>query len=177
LIIVLYPDEPPFGDEPVVHLKYMPSYTLVKLLRTRATTLEGLDTSVIPIEPATTSYRIKIHQRDGKLAQKNVRRCQRPMTAAYAFTNYRSHGQTIPYVIVDIGSPPTGTLSLFILYVALSRSSGRDSIRLLWDFKDEPLGASHDPELTAEDERLENLDKIIQEWYLRLFPGQALGQE
>ena len=45
------------------------------------------------------------------------------MTAAYAFTDYRSQGQTIPYVIVDIGSPPTGTLSLFNLYVALSRSS------------------------------------------------------
>ena len=41
------------------------------------------------------------------------------MTAAYTFTDYWSQGQMIPYVIVDIGSPPTGTLSLFNLYVAL----------------------------------------------------------
>jgi ATP-dependent exoDNAse (exonuclease V) alpha subunit len=101
------------------------------------------------------------------------------MTAAYAFTDYRSQGQTIPYVIVDIGSPPTGTLSLFNLYVALSRSSGRDSIRLLRDFKDELFRASHDPALTAEDERLETLDKITQEWYQRLIPDHDLqvGQE
>ena len=26
--IVLHPDEPPIGDEPVVHLKYMPTYRL-----------------------------------------------------------------------------------------------------------------------------------------------------
>ena len=175
--IVLHPDEPPVRDEPVVHLKYMPTYTLVKLSRTRVTTLEGLDTSVIPIEPTMTTYRIKIQQRDGKLVQKNVRRCQYPMTAAYAFTDYRSQGQTIPYVIADIGSPPTGTLSLFNLYVALSRSSGRDSIRLLRDFKDELFRGSHDPALTAEDERLENLDKMTQEWYQRLFPGQAIGEE
>ncbi|KAJ7643178.1 hypothetical protein B0H17DRAFT_959878 [Mycena rosella] len=58
------------------------------------------------------------------------------MTAAYAFTDYRAQGQTIPYVLVDIGTPPSGTLSLFNLYVALPRSSGRESIRLLRDFDD-----------------------------------------
>jgi hypothetical protein len=59
--IVLHPDEPAIEDEPVVHLKYMPAYILirVKLSRTRANTLKGLDASIIPIEPATTSYRIK----------------------------------------------------------------------------------------------------------------------
>jgi ATP-dependent exoDNAse (exonuclease V) alpha subunit len=35
------------------------------------------------------------------------------MTAAYAFTDYRSQGQTLPYVIVDIGSPPTAPLAKF----------------------------------------------------------------
>ncbi|KAF8192836.1 hypothetical protein K438DRAFT_1589785, partial [Mycena galopus ATCC 62051] len=45
---------------------------------------------------------------------------------AYAFTDYRSQGQTIQYVLVDIASPPSGKLSLFKLYVALSQSSGQD---------------------------------------------------
>ncbi|KAI0720528.1 hypothetical protein C8T65DRAFT_562128, partial [Cerioporus squamosus] len=45
------------------------------------------------------------------------------MTAAYAFTDYRAQGQTIPYVIIDIATPPPpGNLSLFSLYVALSRN-------------------------------------------------------
>ena len=168
--IILHPYEPPIGNAPVVHLKYMPTYILVKLSRTRAAALQGLEANVVPIEPATTSYRIKIQQRDGKIAQKTIHRCQYPMTAAYAFTDYRSQGQTLPYVIVDIGSPPTGTLSLFNLYVALSRSSGRNTIRLLRDFKDDLFRASHDPALTAEDERLENLNKSTKEWYQRLFP-------
>ena len=34
------------------------------------------------------------------------------MTAAYAFIDYRSEGQTLPYVIVDIGSPPTFNVRL-----------------------------------------------------------------
>ncbi|KAJ7339305.1 hypothetical protein DFH08DRAFT_915798 [Mycena albidolilacea] len=43
--VVLDPDEPPFGDtgETIVDLEKMPAYTLVKLARTRATRLEGLD--------------------------------------------------------------------------------------------------------------------------------------
>ncbi|KIM52990.1 hypothetical protein SCLCIDRAFT_1223254, partial [Scleroderma citrinum Foug A] len=41
---------------------------------------------------------------------------QFPVTPAYAFMDYRSQGQTIPHVIVDIASPPTGGLSLFNLY-------------------------------------------------------------
>ncbi|KAF8546656.1 hypothetical protein OG21DRAFT_1364943, partial [Imleria badia] len=50
------------------------------------------------------------------------------MTAAYAFTDYpgRSQGQTIPAVLVDIATLPSGGLSLFNLYVALSRSSGQN---------------------------------------------------
>ena len=66
--------------------------------------------------------------------------------------------QTIPYVLVDIAQPPTGTLSLFNLYVALSRSSGRDSIQLLRDFDEGHFQRSHDTYLMDEDDRLEKLD-------------------
>ena len=41
------------------------------------------------------------------------------MTAGYTFTDYKSQGQTIEYVIIDIGRPPTGSLSPFSVYVAL----------------------------------------------------------
>ncbi|KAJ7859931.1 hypothetical protein B0H14DRAFT_2350877, partial [Mycena olivaceomarginata] len=40
---------------------------------------------------------------------------------------HRSQGQTLPYVFVNIATPPSGGLSLFNLYVALSRSSGRET--------------------------------------------------
>ncbi|KAF8589185.1 hypothetical protein K439DRAFT_1292644, partial [Ramaria rubella] len=49
----------------------------------------------------------------------------------YRFTDYCSQGQTIPNIIVDIPTPPTGgRLTLFNLYVSLSQSSGQDTIRL-----------------------------------------------
>ena len=90
------------------------------------------------------------------------------MTAAYAFTDYRSQGQTLPYVIIDIAKPPTGALDLFNLYVALSHSSGRESIRLLRDFDDELFKKSHDPALLAEDDRLDKMDRITKAWWCRM---------
>ncbi|KAH7925604.1 hypothetical protein BV22DRAFT_1010859 [Leucogyrophana mollusca] len=87
------------------------------------------------------------------------------MTAAFAFTDYRSQGQTIPTVLVDIATPPTGGLNLFNLYVALSRSSGRSTIRLLRDFDDKLFQAAHSPELLAEDDRLEELNTKTKSWW------------
>lgn len=163
--IILDPDEPTIGEGPVVHLQKLPAYILVKLTRTRAGRLEGLDEHVIPIEPAHTTYHVKFSLPDGKITQRTIRRRQFPMTAAYAFTDYRSQGQTIPFVLVDIGTPPTGTLSLFNLYVALSRSSGRESIRLLRDFDDALFLKGHDPVLLAEDDRLESLNESTKMWW------------
>ena len=62
--IILHPDEPPPGDEPIVYLKYVPSYILVKLNRTQASQLDGLDESVIPVEIAT---KIKVETEAGRV--------------------------------------------------------------------------------------------------------------
>lgn len=80
------------------------------------------------------------------------------MTAAYAFMDYRAQGQTIPFVIVDIATPPSGGLSLFNLYIALSQSRGRSSIRLLRDFDDKVFQLGYCPELLAENDGLDQLD-------------------
>ena len=166
--IILHPDEPPLGDDPIVTLQHLPSYILVKLKRTRVERLEGLDEGVIPVEVATRSFQIKVRTSNSKYTTRSVRRRQFPMTAAYGFTDYHSQGQTLPYVIIDIASPPTGGLDLFNLYVALSRSSGRSSIRLLRDFEDKLFLKSHDVALLAEDDRLEKLDKVTKEWWLKM---------
>lgn len=126
--IILHPDETYSEEEKEVVLKNIPLYLLVKLDRTRATLLKGLDEAVIPVEVAAKSMQIRVVDNDGNQPRRTVKRRQFPVTAAYAFTDYRSQGQTIPYVIVDIATPPTGGLSLFNLYVALSRSSGKSSI-------------------------------------------------
>ncbi|KAF9243726.1 hypothetical protein BU15DRAFT_42741, partial [Melanogaster broomeanus] len=64
------------------------------------------------------------------------------ITAAYACTDYRAQGQTLPAVVIDIGTPPTGELSLFNLYVV-------------------PQVA----ELTAEDERLDAMGRQTKGWW------------
>ena len=90
---------------------------------------------------------------------------QFPLTAVYTFTDYCSQGQTLSHVIVDIASPPTSTLSLFNLYVVLSRSAGRHSIRLLREFDNNVFRKKHDQQLLDEDARLANLDTETRCWY------------
>jgi hypothetical protein len=95
------------------------------------------------------------------------------MTAAYAFMDYWSQGQTIPYVLVDIVQPPTGSLSLFNLYIALSRSLGQDTIQLLQDFDERTFQKSHKTQLLDEDDRLEKLDRNTREWWSRMREPQG----
>ena len=162
---ILDPDEPLIGNDPIVTLKHLPAYILVKMARTRATQLEGLDEGVIPVQVATCNFQIKVQQVGGKYVKRSVCRCQFLMTLAYAFTDYRSQGQTIPFVMVDIATPPTGGLSLFNLYMALSRSSGRSTIRLLQDFDNTTFMQSHSASLLQEDDRLDKLDALTKSWW------------
>ncbi|KAF8483185.1 hypothetical protein JB92DRAFT_3266252, partial [Gautieria morchelliformis] len=87
------------------------------------------------------------------------------LTAAYAFTDYHSQVQTLPCVIVDIAMPPTGGLTPFNAYVALSRSSGSSTIRLLRDFDDKLFTQHPSKFLRLEDERLEKLDLETTAWW------------
>ncbi|HEV7737986.1 MAG TPA: hypothetical protein VGO47_11520 [Chlamydiales bacterium] len=167
--IVLHPDEP-INDhsKPIVHLQYLPLYILVKLDRTRASKLAGLEEGVIPIEPVSSTMKIIMRTAAGKVVHRTVKRRQFPMCAAYGFTDYRAQGQTVPYILIDIKTPPTGGLSLYNLYVSLSRSSGRDTIRLLRDFDDNIFMQAHDPELLLEDAHLEQLSKDTVHWWERI---------
>ena len=166
--IILDPDEPELGEDPTVTLKYLPACILVRLLRTRAGQLPGLESGVIPIQRVSSAMQIKV----GKDKTRTVTRTQYPITGAYSFTDYRSQGQTIAHAIIDIAPPPTGKLSLFNLYVALSRSSGRDTLRLLRDFDDNMFLQCHEVELMEEDERLERLNLVTKKWWEKMEPTQ-----
>jgi hypothetical protein len=76
--------------------------------------LEGLPDGVIPIFPSEIKFNIP-HQ--GQMIRHLL-----AITAGYAFTDYKSQGQTIECVIVDLGKPPWGALTAFNTYVALSQS-------------------------------------------------------
>lgn len=152
------------GTAKEVELKNLPVYLLIKFDRTWAHQLEGLPQGILPLEPISKSFQITMSNGE----KKTVKRTQIPLTAAYAFTDYRSQGQILCHVIVDIGKPPGAHgLTPFHIYVALSRSSGRDTIRLLRDSFDESLFVNGGCAiLRAEDDRLEVLDA-------RSFPAVA----
>jgi ATP-dependent exoDNAse (exonuclease V) alpha subunit len=145
---------------PIVELAYPPAYILVKMNRTKAVQLAGLEKNVLPLVPLERTFTIT----HGK-GQKSIKRRQLPITPAYSFTGYRSQGQTIANSIIDIGTPPIGGLTPFNVYVALSRGRGRGNIRLLRDF-DENLLMTHPCEyLRLEDKRLARLDDVTEKWW------------
>ena len=126
--IVLHLDEPTISaSEPIIHLKYLLAYLLIKLKCTCASHLQGLEDAVIPVEVMTTRMKISVRSYRGKVIDHTVRCRQYLITAAYSFTDYHSQGQTIPYVIVDIAKPPSGNLTLFNLYVALAPGGTQSS--------------------------------------------------
>ena len=99
--IILHPDEPPLPDAPVVKLTRLPAYLLVKLKRTRATQLEGLEECVIPVEPIAMKFQIKVKIKGKKFITRTVTRKQFPITGAY----HRRSGTRSHWVL---GQHPTG---------------------------------------------------------------------
>ncbi|KAJ7087486.1 hypothetical protein C8R44DRAFT_576095, partial [Mycena epipterygia] len=47
IVNIIFPDEPPIEDGPIVRLQKLPAYTLVKLDHTQATQLTGFDKHII----------------------------------------------------------------------------------------------------------------------------------
>lgn len=155
--IVMDEGEPPLDlRKAEITLRRLPAYILVKMHQTKAPRLEGLEERVLPLEPMERKFSVDLPAGKGK---RSVHRRQLPITAAYAFTDYRGQGQTLETVVVDIGPVPTGKLTPFNAYVALSRAAGADRIRLLRDFDDSLFTTVPSPMLELEDRRLKGLDE------------------
>ena len=154
--LVLDPREehtPPDKDGRI-HLQYPPPVIYFKPDMETNTAFEGIASGIIPISPSAVPFSVEVE--GGKV---KVERRQLAIVPGYAFTDYKAQGQTMEYVIVDISKPPTGALSPFSVYVALSRSRGRKTIRILREF--DPALFMHHPsdDLRIDMARLEHLDE------------------
>ena len=158
--IILHPNEDAVTNaENKVYLKYPPVAILFSPFSSSDVQLPGLPKGIIPIFPSRNTFSL------GGKHRIAVHRHQLALTAAYAFTDYKAQGQTMECVIVDLGKPPSGSLTGFNVYVALSRSHGQSMIRLLQDF-DKKLFMEHPSEdLRREDIRLSMLEKKMFERY------------
>lgn len=140
-------------DEGTVLLTYPPALVLFRPDKPSNLVFDGVPAGLIPISPSQSSFTVKTPRKSF-----NITRRQFAMTAGYAFTDYKSQGQTIEHVIIDLTKPPGGKITPFSAYVALSRSRGRDTIRILRDF-DRTAFEHHPSEDLREDMvRLERLN-------------------
>ncbi|KAG1896637.1 uncharacterized protein F5891DRAFT_958392 [Suillus fuscotomentosus] len=90
---------------------------------------------------------------------------QLPLTPAYAFTDYQSQGQTISNTIIDIAQPPSGELTPFNVYVALSRGHGRENICFPRDFNEKLVTTHPNEYLRLEDKCLLELNEVTERWW------------
>lgn len=138
----------------ITRLKYPPAMIMFKPSKTSDIEIPGVPKGCVPLFPKEVKFSIK----DINGITTKITRRQYPITPAFAFTDFKSQGQTIERVIIDLAKPPNGALSPFNAYVALSRSRGRENIRLLRDF-DNALFTNHPSEdLRLEDVRLSALN-------------------
>lgn len=158
--------------------RYLPLCVVVQLNDVReewrnVPMFPGLGPREVPIVPAERHMRIQEPVGPNRPpATRTVVRKQLPLTTAYGLTDYRSQGQTIHKLLLDLKSPPGNhALSPFNLYVALSRSHGREDIRILREFEDKPFYFTPDPDLLAEDKRLDFLDQKTRIWW------ESLGRQ
>jgi hypothetical protein len=155
--ISLDPREAPISSSAIAEkqciLRYPPALIILELDFCDISPLPGLKPKQVPLVPMESKFTIGSHP------SLRVTRRQLPLSAAYAFTDFKSQGQTIDHIVVDIGKTSNFALSPFNAYVALSRSRGRDSIRLLRDFEDDLFTRHPSEYLRVEDERIEDLSK------------------
>ena len=158
--IILNPKERVDASESnIIRLQYPPAVVLFRPLFCRDRKFPGLRTGIVPIFPSHQSFKI------GGRSGIRVDRDQIALTAAYAFTDFKSQGQTIESAIVDLAKPPSGSIDGFHAYVALSRSRGMKTIRLLRDFEEKLFTVHPSEHLRCEDVRLERLEMDTQKRY------------
>lgn len=150
--IILDPRENVLTDtSDIVILQHPPAAVLFAPCCNCGTQLTDLPKGTVPIFPSKKKFKL------GGKSGCTVERMQIALTPAYAFTDWKSQGQTIENVIIDLAKTPSAALTRFNAYVAMSRSRGKTTIRLLHDF-DSKLFTVHPNELLCqEDERLTSM--------------------
>jgi hypothetical protein len=139
-------------------LNYPPALVLFKPDRSTFPQFEGLPPGVLPIVPSKMGFNVTL----ANGVQQLIHRRQLALTPAYAFTDYKAQGQTLEYVLVDLEPPPSYALTPFSAYVALSRSKGRQRIRLLRGFNPKLFTTHPSEDLAVEDARLDILNSTTQ---------------
>ncbi|CAM9507277.1 unnamed protein product, partial [Ectocarpus sp. 12 AP-2014] len=116
--------------------------------------LDGLPRGVVAFAPVEKPFSIVgIGKR-----KFTIRRRQLPLTAGCLSSVYRSQGQTMRTIILDIRNPPGNRMDPAAVYVALSRATCLEDLYLLFPVTLEDLNKPRNKDVVALVEYLERLD-------------------
>ena len=147
-------------------------YALVQINSSQVeTSLDGLQSKLIPISLVKKEFSISIKQLLGPLLEQrsgrkapdmiHVYRTQLPIVPAFAITTYKAQGLTMGKIVVDLQLPPTAT-QVASIYVPLSRVRRAEDLAILRPFDMKVLQIRPSPAQNTELARLDKLDKITQ---------------
>ncbi|CAM9627955.1 unnamed protein product [Hapterophycus canaliculatus] len=140
----------------IVHLRHPPLRILVYIHTAdeAGLQLDGFPRGVIAIAPREKSFSIKcVGNRIFTFKRQQV-----PFTAGCLSSVYRSQGQTLRKIILDIRRPPGSKLDTAAVYVALSRATGLDDINMLFPITLEDLNRPRNQDVVAIVSYLRRLD-------------------
>jgi len=105
--IILDPREVPRqGEDSTIILKYPPAAIIFKPNGKCNIQFNGLNTGFVPILPSKMTFSVTVRNKMYSISQQQL-----ALTPAYAFTDFKAQAQTIEYVMIDIGQPPSRSLS------------------------------------------------------------------
>ena len=147
-------------------------YVLVEINSLQVeTSLDGLQSKLIPISLVKKEFSISIKQLLGPLLEQrsgrkapdmiHVYRTQLPIVPAFAITTYKAQGLTMGKIVVDLQLPPTAT-QVASIYVPFSRVRKAEDLAILRPFDMKVLQIRPLPAQNAELARLDELDRITQ---------------
>lgn len=127
---------------------------------------EGLPNKIIPIPLVEGRFTInsnKILNTSTKKFFKNaknftIKRIQFTLVSAYAITTYKSQGQTMNNIVIDLVLPPFACKEIATPYVPLSRAPSLNNILILRDFKFESINIPQTVNQKLELENIENMN-------------------
>ena len=149
----------------VVNLRYAPLrvFVYIKTADDAGLHLEGLDRGVVAIAPVEKEFTI-----EGIGKRKFIfKRRQLPLTAGCVSSVFRSQGQTMPKIILDIRPPPGTGMDPAAVYVALSRATSLEALNLLFPVTLEDLNQPPDRDILAIINYLHRLDKETLKLFLQ----------
>ncbi|KAJ3566046.1 hypothetical protein NP233_g7249 [Leucocoprinus birnbaumii] len=129
---------PMIGEDGTCRLKYPPALVWVKPDNHCSHVFDASRPGQVPLMPNIQRFSISV----GGQVSVSGKRLQLPLSLAYAFTDYKSQGQTLDAVLVDLAAPPDkgNGLTSLSAYVALSRVKDSRLLRILREFNESFLG-------------------------------------